>query len=144
MFPIISNPKHGWCNFDLGDFHGSPSYITDVPCDLLNCFISYKIKGVGTAWFDEEGTEFTLILNPSGVFIIEEKEIPVLHDYYDINIDVLIGELISDLKADVQGWAEFVPADEEAEFKVQSSKGRDNAKNEYLRILCKRPLTNHK
>lgn len=118
MISIISNPKHGWCSFDLNDFYGRPSYLTDVPCDLLTCFISYKIKGVGVAWFDEEGTEFTLILNPSGVFIIEEKEIPVLHDYYEVEIDALIEEFISDLKSDIDGWAEFVPADEAAEFKV--------------------------
>lgn len=118
MITIISNPKHGWCSFKLGNFYGSPSYITDVPCDLLDCFISYKIKGVGVAFFDEEGTEFTLILNPSGMFIIEEKEIPVLHDYYAVDIDPLIEELISDLRTDLDGWAEFIPADSPEEIKV--------------------------
>lgn len=33
---MISNPKNGWCNFKLGDFEGTPSYITDVPIDLLD------------------------------------------------------------------------------------------------------------
>lgn len=70
------------------------------------------------AFFDEEGTEFTLILNPSGMFIIEEKEIPVLHDYYAVDIDPLIEELISDLRTDLDGWAEFIPADSPEEIKV--------------------------
>lgn len=28
---MITNPRCGWCNFELGDFKGSPSYLTDVP-----------------------------------------------------------------------------------------------------------------
>lgn len=39
---MISNPKHGWSNFDLRVFHGTPSYLTDVPVDLLNAFIQYR------------------------------------------------------------------------------------------------------
>lgn len=31
-------------------------------------------------WFDEEGSEFTLVMNPYSIFIIEEREEPVLHD----------------------------------------------------------------
>ena len=39
-------------------------------------------------WFDEEGSEFTLVMNPCSIFIIEEKEESVLHD-----IDRPAGEL---------------------------------------------------
>ena len=51
---MISNPKHGWSNFDLKVFHGTSSYLTDVPVDLLNAFIQYHTTGTGIAWFDEE------------------------------------------------------------------------------------------
>ena len=44
---MISNPHAGWCDFKLGDFEGSPSYLTDVPVDLLNAFIEYHEKGTG-------------------------------------------------------------------------------------------------
>ena len=27
---MITNPSCGWCSFELGDFKGSPSYLTDV------------------------------------------------------------------------------------------------------------------
>ena len=53
---MISNPRFGWCNFELGDFKGSPSYLTDVPVDLLDAFIDYHTKGYGVAVFDEEGS----------------------------------------------------------------------------------------
>ena len=59
---MISNPKHRWSNFDLKAFHGTPSYLIDVSVDLLNAFIQYRTTGTGIAWFDEEGTEFTLII----------------------------------------------------------------------------------
>ena len=61
---MISNPKHGWCNFKLGTFEGTPSYLTDVPIDILTAFIDYHNKGCGVIWFDEEGTEFTLVITP--------------------------------------------------------------------------------
>lgn len=53
---MISNPKHGWCNFDLGTFHGTPSYTANVPMNLLDAFIQYHTTGTGIAWLDEEGT----------------------------------------------------------------------------------------
>lgn len=38
---MISNSKHGWCYFKIEDdnnnvFFGIPSYITNVPIDLLH------------------------------------------------------------------------------------------------------------
>ena len=64
---MISDPRYGWCRFNLGTFEGTPSYLTDVPVDLLDAFLDYHVKGCGTAWFDEEGTEFTLVLTPQTV-----------------------------------------------------------------------------
>lgn len=110
---MILNPRHGWCNFDLQDFHGTPSYLTDVPVDILEAFIDFFIKGQGMAWFDEEGTEFTLVLTPYSMFIIEEKDKPILHDYTKINPKELAKELIDDIKKDMNGWSQFIPDDRE-------------------------------
>ena len=41
---MISNPAHGWCDFKVGDFVGHPSYVTDVPLDLLEALRDYKYK----------------------------------------------------------------------------------------------------
>ena len=41
---MISNPKHGWCNFKLRTFEGTPSYLTDVPVDLLKAFIDLHVE----------------------------------------------------------------------------------------------------
>lgn len=110
---MISNPKNGWCNFKLGDFRGTPSYITDVPMDLLMAFIDYHNKGYGIAWFDEEGTEFSLVITPYSLFIIEEKNNSILHDFSKMNIDNLKKELIEDIEKDLEGWANFIADDDD-------------------------------
>lgn len=115
---MISNPRYGWCNFKLGDFEGHPSYLTDVPVDILDAFIDFYIKGLGIAYFDEEGTDFMLILSPYSVFIIEEKDKPILHYYGDIDIRELGNELINDIESNIDEWAlEFVTSDTEQEIK---------------------------
>ena len=114
---MISNPKHGWCDFQIKDnnnivFFGTPSYITNVPVDLLQSFLDYKTKGQGMAWFDEEGTEFTLVLNPYSMFVIDENENyegckSSLYDFSELNIDNLIKELIQDIESDLDKWSMF-------------------------------------
>lgn len=112
---MISNPKHGWSNFDLRVFHGTPSYLTDVPVDLLNVFIQYHITGTGMAWFDEEGTEFTLVITPYSLFVIEEKDKPVLHDFSEMKINNVEKELIEDIEKDLIGWSEFITSEDREE-----------------------------
>ena len=122
---MISNPKYVWCDFDLKSFHGSPSYLTDVPVDLLNAFIQYHTTGTGMAWFDEEGTEFTLVITPYSLFVIEEKDKPVLHDFSEIKISNLEKELIEDIEKDLIGWSEFITTDDREEVIMHRDKIRN-------------------
>ena len=115
---MISNPKYGWCDFKLGTFKGAPSYLTDVPVDLLDAFIDYYTKGQGMAWFDEEGNEFTLVINPYSLFIIEEKAESVLYDFSEMNVEKLAKELINDIEKDLTGWSEFLTDDDQEEIKL--------------------------
>ena len=112
---MISNSnKHSWCYFKIEDdnnnvFFGTPSRITNVPVDLLQAFLDYKTNGQGMAWFDEEGTEFTLVLNPYSMFVIAENEKGEgrLYDFSEVNIDNLIKELIQDIESDLNEWSMF-------------------------------------
>lgn len=115
---MISNPRHGWCSFKLGSFKGSPSYLTDVPIDLLDAFINYHTQGYGGAVFDEEGSYFTLVLTQYnlGKFIIEEKEDSKLHNLCDFDIEELEEELIADLEKDLDDWAYFTTSDDPKEI----------------------------
>ena len=101
---MISNPKNGWCNFKLGDFEGTPSYITDVPIDLLDAFIDYYKRGYGLAYFDEEGSEFTLLLTWYGIYIIEEKDDTKVHTFYNLSISDLAKDVIIDISSNLDGW----------------------------------------
>lgn len=122
---MISSPNYGWCDFDLKSFHGSPSYLTDVPVDLLNAFIQYHTTGTGIAWFDEEGTEFTLVITPYSLFVIEEKDKPVLHDFSEIKINNLEKKLIEDIEKNLIGWSEFITSNGREEVIVH----RDEIRN---------------
>lgn len=123
---MISNPKNGWCNFDLKSFHGTPSYLTNVPIDLLNAFIQYHATGVGIAWFDEEGAEFTLVITPYSLFIIEEKDKPILHDFSNIIEKAeLEKELILDIEKDLAGWSNFIASGDREDIIVN----RDEIRN---------------
>ena len=121
---MISNSKHGWCNFKLGTFEGTPSYLTDVPIDILTAFIDYHNKGCGVIWFDEEGTEFTLVITPYSLFIIEEKEKPILHDFSEMKIVDLEKELIKDIESDLCGWANFTTDNDVEEIKQHETEIR--------------------
>ena len=111
---MISNPKYGWCDFELGGFKGTPSYLTDVPVDLLVGFIDYFTKGSSCIWFDEEGTEFTLLLTPYSMFIVIEKdEHASLYDLSEINIKELAAELIRDIEFNIDEWSGWIIGDEE-------------------------------
>ena len=111
---MISNPRNGWSTFRLGDFFGTPSYLTNVPVDLLEEFIHYwKESRTLSVYFDEEGSTFTLVANPDSIYIIEEKEEPKLINI-NRNIKSLTFELINDIEKDIDKWAsEFVIAEED-------------------------------
>ena len=113
---MISNPKHGWCDFEIGDFVGHPSYVTNVPVDLLEALRDYKYKGQGMAWFDEEGTDFTLVLTPYSLYVVEEKDKAILHDFSKLKVDSLIDEAVASIESDLQAWIEFSAFDEKKEI----------------------------
>ena len=96
-----------------------------MPVDLLNAFIQYHTTGTGIAWFDEEGTEFTLVITPYSLFVIEEKDKPVLHDFSEIKINNLEKELIEDIEKDLIGWSEFITSDDREEVIMHRDKIRN-------------------
>lgn len=100
---MISNPNKGWCEFKLGDFVGHPSYSTGVPIDLLDCFFEYFWRGSSSVYFDEEGTDFTLVLSDTEVFIIQHNEEPTLYKF-DIIPEELGVQLLEDLEGNEQLW----------------------------------------
>ena len=122
---MISNPKYGWCKFDVGDFHGGPSYLTDVPMDLLDAFVEFFCdkKFASCINFDEEGNEFYLVLTANGAYIIEEKDTPKLIPL-DYSVREIAEEIMDDISADLTGWAK--------EFSVDVGLSRNKNKDKQI------------
>lgn len=105
---MISNPWCGWCKFQLGDFVGHPSYITEVPVDLLSAFISNRETGSGSAYLDEEGNGgFTFVLSHQIPYIIEDNCEDRLHVFQNIDFEDLEKELMQDVYENLDEWADF-------------------------------------
>ena len=121
---MISNPKNGWCDFDLGDFHGHPSYLTDVAMDLVTACYRYCIEDNDyiTVGFNEEGSEFILIADYCNCYIIEQKENDILHRI-DINIKDFIKEIVNNVESNIDEWAAFAVFDDDLE-KIRYNKIR--------------------
>ena len=120
---MLSNPKCGWCNFELGEFKGSPSYLTDVPLDILEMCIDYKKKNASICCFDEEGSDFVLIFANGEVFIIAAREDSMLYKFPETTPEALIKEIVLDIERDLELWnAEFTMEEEHNEIKKHKLK----------------------
>lgn len=119
---MISNPKYGWCDFELGNwFSGRASYLTDVPMDLLDAFIDYHENGHGVVVFDSEGAgSFTLVMTAynRSIYIIEERKERTIHFLDDFRFEDLERDLILDIERNLNGWVQFM-ADEDPEENTQ-------------------------
>lgn len=117
---MISNPKCGWCKFKLNDFVGNASYLTNVPLELLEAFVNFWNNSSALAvHFDEEGTEFTLVINPNSIFIIVERDEKPELIYIENYVENLTLELIKDIEADFDGWVNFITSDDEEDTAEQ-------------------------
>ncbi len=117
---MISNPKCGWCKFELNNFVGNPSYLTNVPLDLLEAFVNFWNNSAAIAVnFDEEGTEFTLVINSNSIFIIEERDEEPNLIYIENYVENLTLELIKDIESDYEGWVNFITSDDEEDTSEQ-------------------------
>lgn len=106
---MLSKPKHGWTDITLGDFTGRGSYLTDIPVDLLNAFINaLRDFTPASVFFDEEGSEFTLVSHYDGTYIIAEREEKPELISIDIRFIELIKEVINDIESDIKGWADWM------------------------------------
>lgn len=119
---MISVPESGWCHFQLGDFEGDISYLTDAIIDLMDAFTDYYTKGQGMAVFDEEGSYFTLVMSrySYGTYIIEDRESAILHDFSYLRVIDLAEELIKDIERDPYEFEYFLASDVE-----KKGSGRD-------------------
>lgn len=103
---MISKPHAGWCTFSLEDFTGTPSYLTDVPFDILEGLLSFWNGKKGTVVdvnFDEEGKEFSLHIERGNSYITMDDE-KRTHIYIKDTPEELTSEIIRDLNGNERLW----------------------------------------
>lgn len=106
LSPIIGKPFCGWSSFDMYPFHGSLSYVDDIPNIILNAILEYHEKKTCIMSFDEEGSDFHVIIKQYVTFIIHETDNAKLYAY-NINAEELLKQFADDIGSNIDAWAEF-------------------------------------
>lgn len=119
---MFNTPDCGWCHVELGKFKGSASYLTDVPYDVLDALIKHFEHGdIMGVYFDEEGSDFILVIDRLYSYIIATRETDKLYKI-DIYNDELAKEIISDIENNINGWADWLSYDDELNVDDRKSK----------------------
>ena len=109
---VISNIKAGWCDFDLEGFHGKASYVRAVPMDILQGILNYLEEGGCVISFDEEGSEFHLILiaDEPETYIISVRDKAELYTVKK-NPNVVTALLYDDIVTRMNEWIDWLSDD---------------------------------
>ena len=105
MDKILTNIKFGWCDFNLGDYKGRPSYISNLPMQILNAYEEYIKYNHCIIEFDEELTQFCLVLWEDTITILDNRNGRVQSFCINENPKKVLDELISEVINDVRTWA---------------------------------------
>lgn len=126
---MLGMPMYGWSQVEIGDFEGPASYLTDVANDCLLAMIHHHETGFDfVVNFDAEGWTFKVIADEYNVFVIEDKDEPVLHTY-DKDVDDLAKEIVSDIEKYFDDWTRWdyaVEEDDEEALQKEAERLRGN------------------
>lgn len=108
---MLSTPQCGWSTMKIGKFKKTVSYLTDVPNDLINAFISFFETGTGAASFECEPYKFDLIFSCN--FAKDKQALPYIVSWkrkiYTESVPVveLADEFLAEMKRDLDAWSEW-------------------------------------
>ena len=117
MDTILTNAKYGWCDFKLENYTGRASYIRNLPLDILKGFEGYKKYGHCIIPFDEETSQFYLIVYDNTVIIIDNRDSEngdkFKGQYINIDADKVMSELFHEVVVNIDKWAEWLSISED-------------------------------
>lgn len=94
---MLSVPMHGWVDITIGDWSDRASYLTDLPCDLLDALITKLQNWIPTCIScDAEGWEYIIVFDSHNIHIIESKD-----DFSLISIEKSIREVAEEVYNDI-------------------------------------------
>lgn len=109
---ILSNPKHGWCDFCIADgnqsFTAALSYLTDVMYDTLKMCLVYLQTGAAAVMYDreEEGT-FLFVLSDYDVYILDENLPSGMLRFDKLKARDICWNIIECYNADTFSWINY-------------------------------------
>lgn len=106
---MLSKPVHGWTDITIGDWKDRASYLTSVPCDMLDKvadILEYRLPTC--VYCDAEGWEYIIVFEHFETFIIHQEEKNVLISI-DIKIEDIAKELLKDIKDYFEDWVVWEP-----------------------------------
>lgn len=155
---MFSKPMYGWTTVSFGNIElGQASYLTDVPVDVLDTFISYLtqdyfVHGFNTT-FDAEGYMFSIVEFDGSLYLIDSKtdadepnikelkpESLGLNQYEKLtNIIIhLANEFINDLENNLQDWVDWEDFEETTDEERKIRKELILTKVEILKRLIRK------
>ena len=115
MEKILTNIKYGWCDFNLGDYRGRPSYISNLPMQILNAYEEYVKYNHCIIEFDEELTQFCLVFWEDIVVIVDNRNDKVQSVYINKSPREVLNKLVNEIINDIRTWAEWIAIDDTEE-----------------------------
>ena len=108
MDKILTNIAHGWCDFNLGDYHGRPSYIRFLPLDIINGWKEYQDSQHCIIEFDCEKYQFCLMIWENTVIIVDNKYEKIVITFPNVNAKEVLNELINEIVDNLDLWAKWI------------------------------------
>lgn len=115
---MLATPEFGWSEIRIGDWYDRCSYLDDVPFELLESVDTVIRSGKPCCVkFDAEGWRYIIVFNTHQTHIINYD---FEEEYYcytiEISIKDLAMELLSDIRKDLDLWAQWLCFDSEDEI----------------------------
>lgn len=117
---ILSNPKHGWCNFHLADeeneFNAALSYLTDAMYDTLKMCLTYLQTGAAAVMYDREseGT-FLFVMSEYDVYVLDENLPGGMAHFENLRADDICENILGCYYSDTISWINFANMNEQSE-----------------------------
>lgn len=109
---MITYTGHGWSELTIENVAITPSYITDVPYDILEAAIIYKRTQCAAIYFDGEGESITLVFTPYNVHGILEGDTTRGIQFDDLDPSDVLEELTKDIIDHRDDWVKFLVEDD--------------------------------
>jgi len=104
---MLTKPEHGWTNLQINDFSERASYMTNIPNEFLDAFISALQNSTpAVVFFDAEGWGFHLVASYYCSYIIVDKDDAKLFTVSK-NIHALAKELYDDINNNLDDWTNW-------------------------------------